>query len=335
MKVAVLFGGSSAERDVSVASAVEIVGALREANHEVTAVDMAYGILSHEEESRFLLAEIPEEPPPEETLALYQKDTTFLQKIHQLQAFDIVFLGLHGGSGEDGTIQAALDLAGIPYTASGPMASALAMDKDISKRLFQATGIKTAPWLMAPASHQALEATLGYPLVVKPNKQGSTVGLTIVNDPQSLEPAIEKAARFGQEVLLEAYVAGRELTVGVLHNEPLAVGEIFPKFGDFFDYRSKYQQGGAEEIFPALLTDAERKTIQNLALKVHQTLKLRGYSRVDFRMDEAGAFWCLEANTLPGMAASSLLPQAARAVGISFPELCDRICKLGICGKGS
>lgn len=331
MKVAVLFGGSSAERDVSIASATQIVNALREADHEVTAVDTAQGLLTETQEREVLTTEIAEEPPPEETLAFFQKDTTLITKIEELQTFDVVFLGLHGGTGEDGTIQAVLDLAGIPYTGSGHLASAIAMDKDISKRLFEMAGIRTAPWLMTPVSHEEVAEKLAYPVVVKPNKQGSTVGLTIVQDPQSVEPAIERASRLGKEVLIEAFIPGRELTVGILHNRPLAVGEIFPKMGGLFDYKSKYQRGGAEEIFPAALTKSEKEAIQALALRVHRVLKLSGYSRVDFRMDEQGKVWCLEANTLPGMARSSLLPQSARAMGISFPELCDRICKLAIC----
>ncbi len=329
MKVAVLFGGTSAERNVSIASAAQIVGALRETKHHVTAVDTAKGILDPEAEKKILHADVAVAPPSQEALAACQADNSFINNLAALQNFEVIFLALHGGTGEDGTIQAALDLVGVPYTGTGHMASAIAMDKDIAKRLFKRTNIPTANWLMAPVSHEEVANELRYPLVVKPNNQGSTIGLTIVKHSQGLETALETAHRFSQEVMIEQYIPGRELTVGILNNRPLAVGEIFPK-GEFFDYESKYQRGGAQEIFPADLAEDQKNRVQGLALKAHQTLKLQGYSRIDFRMDPDGEFWCLEANTLPGMTHNSLLPQSAKAMGISFPELCDQICQLAV-----
>jgi D-alanine-D-alanine ligase len=204
------------------------------------------------------------------------------------------------------------------------------MDKDISKRLFRAAHIPTPEWLMTPADAAEVEGRLGYPLVVKANKQGSTIGLTIVKSPRDLTSAIEVAYRYDDEVMIEQFIPGRELTVGVLRDRALAVGEIIPKRGEIFDYESKYQEGGAEEIFPADLTPEQTATLQELALRAHRTLKLRDYSRVDFRMDPKGGFWCLEVNTLPGMTATSLLPQSAKAMGIGFSELCDQICRLAI-----
>ena len=170
---------------------------------------------------------------------------------------------------------------------------------------------------------------LGYPLVVKPNKQGSTVGLTVVRAPEQLPAAIEAAFRTDDEVMLEKFIPGRELTCGVLAGQPLAVGEIVVK-SDVFDYESKYQEGGAMEIFPAELSEEQTRTVQELSLRAHRALKLEGFSRVDFRMDDEGRFWCLEVNTLPGMTRTSLLPQSAQAAGIGFPELCDRICRLAL-----
>lgn len=170
----------------------------------------------------------------------------------------------------------------------------------------------------------------GLPLVVKPNSQGSTVGLSIVHSQAELQPAIELAGRYGDEVMLERFVAGREVTVGVLDDQALPVGEILLGGQEVFDYEHKYQAGAVREVFPADLPPAIAAEAQRLALKVHRALKLSGYSRTDFRLDEQGRLWCLEVNTLPGMTATSLLPQAAAAAGIGFAELCERICRLGI-----
>ncbi|MGB6307026.1 MAG: D-alanine--D-alanine ligase, partial [Steroidobacteraceae bacterium] len=233
---------------------------------------------------------------------------------------------LHGGAGEDGRIQALLDLAGMPYTGSNHIASAAAMDKDLSKRLFRSAGVPTADWLMAPATAAAVGAALGWPVVVKPNKQGSTVGLSVVREPAQLQDAVERALGFDDEVMVEKFIPGREFTVGVLEGVALPAGEIIPP-GEVFDYESKYQAGGAREVFPAAIPAAEAALIQDHALRVHRVLKLGAYSRTDFRRDGTGGYWCLEANSLPGMTATSLLPQAARAAGIDFPELLDRICR--------
>jgi D-alanine-D-alanine ligase len=335
MRVAVLFGGTSEERDVSIASGAQVFQALREAGHEVIAVDTARGVLGPAEEQRLLTSGVAPVPPSEQELSLIRSGAPgALASAPELHQVDVVFLALHGGSGEDGTLQALLDMTGIPYTGSGHLASGTAMDKDVSKRLFRAAGVPTPDWFMAPASPEAVEAQLGYPVVVKPNKQGSTVGLTVVKSPEELRAAIETAFRYDDEVMLERFVPGRELTVGILAGEPLAVGEIIPRRGEIFDYESKYQEGGADEIFPADLSAEQTRTVQELGLRVHQALKLEGYSRVDFRMDEEGRLWCLEVNTLPGMTRTSLLPKSAQAAGIGFPELCDRICWLAVERRG-
>ena len=330
MKIAVLFGGTSSERDVSVASGAQVVRALIEAGHEVLAVDSARGILAPAEQKRLLATGVAPKPPKEEELAIIRADAASLTRSASFKEVDVVFLALHGGSGEDGTIQAFLDLAGITYTGSGVIGSANAMDKDISKRLCRAAGVPTPDWMMAPVDASEVGRKLGYPLVVKPNKQGSTIGLTVVKRPEDLGAAIELASRYDDEVMVEQFIAGREFTVGILNDEALAVGEIIPKDSEIFDYRSKYQAGGAQEIFPADLDETQTARIQELALKTHRALKLRDYSRVDFRMDAQGNFWCLEANTLPGMTATSLLPQSAAVKGISFSGLCERICRLAI-----
>jgi D-alanine-D-alanine ligase len=330
MKVAVLFGGTSAEREVSIASGAQVVRALREQGHHVVAVDTARGVLGPEEEEQLLRTGISPVPPERAALDLLcTGDVTTLTRSPELRDVEVLFLALHGGTGEDGTLQALLDLVGIPYTGSGHLSSAIAMDKDISKRLFRDAGVPTPDWIMAPVDAATVQDRLGFPVIVKPSKQGSTVGLAVVRRPEDLEAAIATAARYDDEVMVERFIPGRELTVGILGDAALPPVEIIPKH-EIFDYECKYQPGMAEEIAPARLTDEETQTIQALALRVHRALKLGGFSRVDFRLDPQGTFWCLEVNTLPGLTANSLLPKAARAAGITFPELCERICQLAL-----
>lgn len=330
MKVAVLFGGTSDERDVSIASGSEVVRGLTEAGHEIVAVDTARGVLETDAVDRLLESGVAPAPPEREELdALRGTDPLAFLRDPALEGVDVYFLALHGGAGEDGTVQAMLDLLGLRYTGSGHLGSAIAMDKDVSKRLMRAADVPTPDWLMAPAEPDLVEARLGYPLIVKPSKQGSTVGLSLVREPAALQPAIDEAFRFDDEVMLEAFVAGREFTVPVIGAEALPVGEIISEH-EIFDYECKYQPGMAEEIFPAALSEAETREVQELALRAHRAMKLGGYSRIDFRRDEDGGFWCLEANTLPGMTSNSLVPKSARAAGLSFPDLCDRICQLAV-----
>ena len=324
--IAVLFGGASTERDVSIASGAQIIRALRNSGHQVVAVDTASGILNENAEQQLLSAGVAPVPPGLDDLTPIHPDLA--RQLLQLQdrgECDVVFLALHGGSGEDGTLQALLDLTGLPYTGSGHAASANAMDKDISKRLMRQAGIPTADWRMTCTA----DTDLGFPVVVKPNQQGSTIGLSIVKTPDQLPAAITLARRHDPEVMLEQFIPGRELTVGVLDGQALTVGEIIPK-NEIFDYESKYQPGGAEEIFPADLPDSVTEQAKRLAVEVHRVLKLRDYSRVDFRLDPDNRLWCLEANTLPGMTAASLLPKSAQAIGISFPQLCDTIVRLAL-----
>jgi D-alanine-D-alanine ligase len=300
---------------------------LRAVGHEVVAVDTASGRLSADAERVLLSAGVAPEPPDSMAIgALRSRSVAALSGAMDVRGVDVVFLALHGGVGEDGRLQSMLDLAGLRYTGSNHLASAVAMDKDLSKRLFRAVQVPTADWLMAPADAAQVEAALGWPVIVKPNKQGSTVGLSVVREASQLGPALAKAGRFDDEVMIERFVAGREFTVGVLEGRALPVGEIIAP-GEVFDYQAKYQAGGAREVFPADIPADEAAQVQALALRAHRALKLGAYSRVDFRRDAAGAYWCLEANSLPGLTATSLLPQAARAAGIGFTELLDRICR--------
>jgi D-alanine-D-alanine ligase len=330
MRVAVLFGGTSAERDVSIASGAQVVGALRSAGHEVVAIDPAVGRISREAEGRALVPGVASRPPDQAVLGQMRiVDLRSILLDPELGGLDVIFIALHGSFGEDGRLQAILDVVGIPYTGSGMLGSAVAMDKDIAKQLIERAGVPTAPWLMAPADKAEVRARIGYPLVVKPSKQGSTVGLTVVRTEAEFEAAVAEAYRFDDEVMIERFVVGRELTVPVLGSSALPVGEILSR-NEIFDYESKYQPGMAEEIFPADLDPAAAAEVQRLAVIVHGALKLGGYSRIDFRMDADGRFWCLEANTAPGMTAASLFPKGAAAAGMRFAALCEQICALAI-----
>jgi D-alanine-D-alanine ligase len=327
VRITVLTGGTSSERDVAIASAAQVVAALRSRGHTVSVVDTARGYIPPADEARLLSGAVGPTPPAIEDLIALERGVLLsgLGSLPVIREADVIFVALHGGRGEDGTLQALLDFIGVPYTGSRTLGTALAMDKDISKRLFRDGGIPTADWLMAPVSAEDVEARLGWPAVVKPSKQGSTVGLSLVRGPDELAGAVEFARRYDDEVMIEAFVPGRELTVGILDGEPLAVGEILCE-GEIFDYESKYTPGKAREIFPADLPPETTSECRSLALKAHQALKLGGYSRVDFRLDGRNRPICLEVNALPGMTATSLLPQSAAVAGIPFAELCERIC---------
>ncbi|ACY98993.1 MULTISPECIES: D-alanine--D-alanine ligase [Thermomonospora] len=330
MRIAVLFGGASSEREVSIASAAQVFTALRDRGHDVIAIDTAKGKLSPQEVEAFVSATVAYDPPGVDDIPASEVTARLTAEDSELRGVDVVFLALHGGSGEDGTLQALLKAAGIPYTGSGVLGSAVAMDKDMSKRLFRQAGVPTPDWIMAPATAAEVAERIGFPAIVKPNSQGSTIGLTVVKAPEQLEEAIATAAAWDHEVMIERFVPGRELVVGVLDGRALAVGEIVPQLGEIFDYQSKYQVGGAVETFPADLPAETAAEVQRLAVAAHRALKLGSYSRIDFRLDAQGRLWCLEANTLPGMTATSLMPQSAAAVGIGFAELCERLCELAL-----
>lgn len=334
MKICVLTGGSSSERSVALASATQVVRALRDRGHTVTVVDTITGVLDAASEAELLTAAV-RAAPADLALVREQERRVLLGGLLEtptLRNADVCFLALHGGRGEDGTLQHLLDLAEIRYTGAGAVGSALAMDKELAKLLFRAAGVPVADWLMAVPSRGLLvegadvTAQLGWPVVVKPSKQGSTVGLSVVHEPGGLGVAITEALRHDDEVMVERFIPGRELTVGVLGDQALAVGEIIPKH-ELFDYECKYTPGMSAEIFPAELPATVAHDVQRLAVMAHRSLKAGGYSRVDFRLTPEGGLFCLEVNTLPGMTATSLMPQSAAAVGISFGELCERICR--------
>lgn len=321
-------GGTSDERDVSLASGVEVAAALREAGHDVLVIDTATGALPAAEERAIREGGVSEAPPPPESLpALRAEEAERLTRDAAGQDVDVFFLALHGGAGEDGTIQGLLDLTGSVYTGSGPLGCALAMDKEVTKRLLRDAGVPTPDWRTGPASAAQIEEALGLPVIVKAASGGSSLRLLLAHDGGELQSAIDESLGWGDVVLFERYQPGREFTVAVIGGETLPVGEIIPA-NEFFDYESKYQPGMAEEIFPADIPTELAEHLQREALRVHQALRLRDISRVDFIVQDDGSIWCLEANALPGMTANSLVPRAAKAAGISFPELCDRIVRL-------
>lgn len=335
MKIAVLMGGTSAERDVSLATGREIARALRRNGHDVIAIDAANGrLLESEEATRELPAEVGRTPPARDELnhisgGRSAADLGAMPEIRETQA---VFVALHGGAGEDGRIQALLDLVGVPYTGSGCLGSALAMDKLVSKQLFSQADIPTPPWRVAPVGPPDIEAEFGgYPVVVKPSREGSTVGISVVRSSERLEAAIAEAAAFDGPVLIERFIAGRELAVGVLGDEALPVVEIRPTH-EIYDYECKYTHGKSAYEVPAPISAQLTERVQTLAVDVHRTLRLSGYSRIDLRLDEDGRPWCLEANSLPGMTPTSLLPKAAAAAGTPFDELCERIVEIALEG---
>jgi D-alanine-D-alanine ligase len=330
MRIAVLMGGTSAERDVSLASGLAIVRALREKGHEVATIDTARGHVPAEEEDQLLPGGVATAPPESAaaTLPLYE-----LPQVPELRGAELAFLALHGGEGEDGTLQALLGIAGIPYTGTGPMGSAIAMDKDVTKRLLRDAQVPTLPWRVARAPSFAYDADtvedqVGFPCMVKPSRQGSSVGLTLVQEPDALDPAVREASKYDSEVMIERYARGRELTVGILGEQAFPPVEIRPKKG-IYDYESKYTAGMTEYLCPAPIEEEVTAQMQAYALRAFRVLKLRGYARVDFILSRE-QLWCLEANTLPGMTATSLLPKGAAAAGVDFPELCDRIARRSV-----
>lgn len=329
MRVTVLLGGASDERDVSLATGAEMAVALREAGHDVCAFDTVRGrVLATEEEDTIRERGVEPDPPsgPWRDLIASGEIATLTGHPEAGRA-DVYALALHGGAGEDGTIQGVLDSAGLAYTGSDRIGCLLAMDKDVSKRLMRDAGVDTPRWALDVFDPERLIEEIGLPLVVKAANGGSSLRLERARDRAELSAVLDAARGFDDHVVAEAWVSGREFTVGIVGEEALPVGEIVPEH-EFFDYACKYQPGLAQEIFPAVVEEEAAREMRQTALRVHRILRLRDYSRVDFMMDEGGRIWCLEANNLPGMTAVSLLPGAARAAGVTFPALCDRLVRL-------
>lgn len=337
-KIAVLLGGTSAERDVSLVTGIEIAKALSRTGYRVQAIDCAFGdrIIDHRSAK---VADIIRAIPSDIDRKRRELEQNILDTVQYLlkEKFDAAFIALHGGYGENGQLQALLELASVPYTGSGSLASALGMNKHLSKTLFRENGIPTARWFRIENGEEPDSAafqSLGYPLIIKPNDQGSTVGLTIVNKPEELSPALQRAFRYSTTVIAETFIPGREMTVSILERDALPVIEIIPEHG-IYDYECKYQTGKSRYVVPAEIPPEVTEQLQHLAKQAFFALECRDYARVDFRLTPENQPYCLEVNTLPGMTPTSLVPKAARAVGIDFDELIDRIIRMALKRGGS
>ncbi len=336
MKIVVLMGGASAEREVSLATGEAVASALVKAGHEVRRIDTAFGARQLTEGAA--PHRVGPEPPRPSDLPQAQGALAIESvKTPSLKETDVVFLALHGGFGENGGVQSVLDMLGVAYTGSGPLSSAAAMDKDMAKRLFLQAGVSTPPWFVlrrteagdAGGSARRVAGEFGFPCVVKPNDQGSSVGMTIVQDEGQFGEALRLASDYGEELLVEAFIPGRELTVSILEGHDLPVIEIVPNQG-IYDYTSKYTAGMTRYEVPADIPEEIAKEARRQGLNAFQALKCRDYARVDFRLSPEGRLFCLEVNTLPGMTATSLVPKAAAAAGIAFPDLCRILAEMAL-----
>ena len=323
--VALLVGGTSPEREVSKSSGKSILNALHELGYIVKVADPAYGMNQPKDEEKFFSTE--------NYSGISNRNYIELVYSSFFNDVDVAFLALHGKWGEDGTIQSLLELRGIKYTGSKILASALAMDKAATKVMFLQHGVPTPKWLIVGNNENdfdlikiKIQNEFGYPCVVKPNDQGSTVGLTICKDDASVEEAVKKALEFSSKALIEEYIPGRELTIAIIDQNPLQVLEIKPKSG-LYDYESKYTHGKTDYIVPAEIPPELSDRLRYSALAAFNSTGCESYGRVDFRLTDDNKFYCLEINTLPGMTSTSLVPKMAKAAGMTFEELIDKIVK--------
>lgn len=337
MKIVVLAGGLSPERNVSLSTGTMVTEALRALGHRAGLIDMFFGLEQGRADESFFDAPVPESfkkisreaPDLEQIKASRPGDSksVFGPGVLELcQMADLVFLALHGTCGEDGKVQAAFDLMGIPYTGAGYLSSAIAMDKDLTKRMV-ADVVNTPGWKTVEYKAEDIEGlvkTARLPLVVKPVASGSSIGVSIAYTADELRKSLTDGLTLGGRTVLEEYVKGREIQVGILDGKALPSIEIIPKEG-FYDYANKYQPGAALEVCPSEIPAEWEEKLRAAALRVYETLGLSVYSRADFIVTSDGQPWFLEINTLPGMTPTSLLPQEAAAVGIDYNSLCQRI----------
>ena len=292
-KIAVLMGGPSSEREVSLSSGKAMFAASAALGYDAISVEFKDDILSH---------------------------------LDTLKSVDIVLIALHGGIGENGRIQGMFESLGIRYTGSDALSSAICMDKHISKLLAEDVGIATPRWKRIRKGQSIYKNEFDYPFVVKPNSEGSTIGLTIVHNENDYDSAVEEAFKYDDEILIEEFISGKEITVSIVDEDVLPIIEIRPEHG-LYDYECKYTKGMTEYICPAELNEDLTKRIKQTAFEVYKLLKCRHYGRVDLRLDNNNQHWFLELNTLPGMMDTSLVPKAAKATGISFEQLIGKIIK--------
>jgi D-alanine-D-alanine ligase len=327
-KIALLLGGSSSERAISKSSSYSIYNALIALGYETVLIDPAYG----------------KNQPKETEVFFSEKDFSEVSTRNYLEAInsslfddiDIAFLGLHGKWGEDGIIQSMLEVRKVKYTGSKVLSSAVAMDKAMSKIIFSQFNISTPKWFMVEKKNSNIEKVkkyidekIGYPCIIKPNDEGSTVGLTVCNSPSDIDMGLKSSFEYSQKTMIEEFIEGRELTVAILDKAALPVLEIKPKSG-LYDYKSKYTKGMSEYFVPADIPEDVVKSLQKDSLKAFNAIGCSVYGRIDFRLNKNNQFFCLEINTLPGMTSTSLVPKMAKAAGITFEELIDRIIKLSL-----
>lgn len=327
-KVLLLLGGISPEREVSKSTGKSVYNALLNLGYEVVVLDPAYGINQpFEVEDYFAENDFSE-----------TSNENYLDAVNLISPNEIsvAFLALHGKYGEDGTIQSLLELKGIKFTGSKVLSSAIAMDKIMSKILFEDNKVPTPNWFhfkngefTSSEVNKKIEEKFGYPAVVKPNDQGSTVGLTICKSSEQLDDAIHNAFEYSDRILVEEYIPGREVTVAVIDNDALPVLEIRPKHG-IYDYECKYTSGMSEYIVPADVSTDASKQLQSIAVQACKSLRCEVYARVDFRLSPENKIFTLEVNTLPGMTSTSLVPKMAKAVGLTFEQLVEKIITLSL-----
>ena len=350
MDIVVLAGGLSTERDVSLKTGSMVTKALKENGHRVIMVDvfMGYGeeevdttnIFDRADEISLVVTDIPTTAPDLAAVKASRKDQSpcFFgpNVIAMCQQADIVFMALHGENGENGKLQAAFDLLGIKYTGSDYLSSAIAMNKEMAKQFFLANGIPTPKGISMKRENREDDITklsLRLPVIVKPCCGGSSIGTSIVTRPEDFSAALDDGFQWEEELVIEEFIKGREFSIGVLEGKALPIIEIAPKVG-FYDYKNKYKAGSAVETCPADLPEDVTRQMQHYAEEVARVIGLDTYSRSDFLLNEDGEMFCLEANTLPGMTPTSLLPQEAAAVGVSYNELCEQLIEISLRKRG-
>ncbi|MCR5847143.1 MAG: D-alanine--D-alanine ligase [Lachnospiraceae bacterium] len=342
MNITVLAGGNSTERDVSLMSGKMVYEALRSKGHKVVLVDVYLGVKDVDVSNIFNddrdwsegIGKIREDNPDQDHIKTLKGDSKdfFGENVREIcMASDIVFMALHGANGEDGRIQAALDLMQVKYTGTDYLSSAICMDKSITKDFFIMNNIRTpkAFTLRCPKCFDDGIKEIGFPMVVKAPNGGSSVGVFIVDNEEEARTAMEECFKLDNHVLMEQYIKGRELTCGVLDGKALPVVEIEPVSG-FYDYKNKYQAGSTIETCPAKISDEDTMKIQKSAEAAFKALHIKTYARIDFILDEEGRDFCLEANTIPGMTPTSLIPQEAQVIEIDYPSLCEKIIEISL-----
>ncbi len=340
MKIVVLAGGTSTERDVSIVSGTGICGGLRAKGHQAVLADVFCGVESVNWDDPF-----PKEYDVEAAAAYMKSFNPEIEKMKKerkeffgpnimelCRRADIVFLGLHGANGEDGRVQAAFDLMGIRYTGTGYLSSAMAMDKGVTKWMFQLRGVPVPGGVTMKAEKKETDLAklgLSFPAVVKTCCGGSSIGVYIVKNQEEYENALEEAFSYEEEVVVEEYIQGTEYTVAVVDGEAYPVVQIVPCQG-FYDYENKYKPGAVKETCPAPISLELTKRLQDYAVQGYHALGLESYARLDFIVTEDEKIYCLEANTLPGMTPTSLIPQEAAVLGMDYPALCEELIRVSL-----